>query len=186
MKIGDNMWWIILFITIVIVVNIFINKMAKKYNCYKYMQTISMKEAMKIQIVICVIIIVLLTIFLDLIHAFESYVITIIYFAFIVLLAITSSKIAKFIIALDMKKSGKKVDMSISGKDKDRIDAVEDVVKAAAVLSALSSDGNKIKKKTKDFLDSEEIKAIERGEQDSWNFEEEDLEDDDYYSEDDE
>lgn len=52
------------------------------------------------------------------------------------------------------------------------------------ILSSLEND--KKKQVKYDYLDKNERELVEKGEYDPFNFEEEELEDDDYYSEDDE
>lgn len=52
------------------------------------------------------------------------------------------------------------------------------------ILSSLEND--KKKQDKYDYLDKNERELVKKGEYDPFNFEEEELEDDDYYSEDDE
>lgn len=170
--------WVIILIVIDIIVNIFINRLAKKYDCYDYLKSVSNKEAKEVQIMICIGASVLLTLLLIFLGAFNSYIVFVIYLVLLIILAMTSSKIAKFFVALDAKLSKKHIDTRKSGKKKDLVDAQKDLKKMSDLLSSTSS-------KSKKKYVSEEEKAIARGEQDDYNFEEEELEEDDYYYEDD-
>ena len=142
-------WWIILFLIIVGLINMFINHLAKKKNCYHIMNSISDNESKSTQRILGVGIVIFLTLFMDSIGAFNSYVITIIYFCIMFILGGTIPKLARFMMALDYKKKGTYIDTSVTGAEKDLEDA-KDKIHAlgttAGILGLFSIFGSKKKK----------------------------------------
>lgn len=116
-------WYIVIYILIVIIINSFIKHLAVKNNCYNIMNSISDNESKTEQRLVMILIVVVLTVFLDYINAFESFTITIVYFCFLFILAGVLPTLVKYIMALDKKKRNEYVDTSVTGAEKDLKDA---------------------------------------------------------------
>lgn len=139
-------WWIVIYLIIVFSINMFIKHLAKKNGCFDIMNSFSDKESKTEQNTILICIVVVLTLVLDYFKAFESYIITIIYFCFIFILAGVLPTLAKFLMALDKQQKGEYVDTSITGKEKDLRDTKESLYKLGLVMFIFSIFNNKRRK----------------------------------------
>lgn len=98
-------WMIIITCALIyILLSICINKIAKKQGCYEYMKNIKYRDSRTIEKFIGIILAFIIFFILKYFNILESERITIIYFSLIILIVFISSKLGKFIIALDKKK----------------------------------------------------------------------------------
>ena len=140
-------WYIIIYLIIEFILYMTINYIAKKKGCYEIMKTISDKEVEKeykvlyygLSLSLLFIVILLGT----------PYVLLIILFAFVLILAPFCNKLALFLKAMDMKERNVKVDYSVSGKEKNRIDAREDLKEKLFTIGMYSVISDMTKKRKK-------------------------------------
>ena len=140
-------WYIIIYLLIEFILYMTINYIAKKKGCYEIMKTISDKEVEKeykvlyygLSLSLLFIVILLRT----------PYVLLIILFAFVLVLAPFCNKLALFLKAMDMKERNVKVDYSVSGKEKNRIDAREDLKEKLFTIGMYSVISDMTKKRKK-------------------------------------
>ena len=78
-----------------------------------------------------------------------SYVLCIIFFVLVLILAPFCNKLALFLKAMDMKERNVKVDYSVSGKEKNRIDAREDLKEKLFTIGMYSVISDMTKKRKK-------------------------------------
>ncbi len=140
-------WYIIIYLIIEFILYMTINYIAKKKGCYDIMKTISDKEVEKeykvlyygLSLSLLFIVILLGT----------PYVMCIILFVLVLILAPFCNKLALFLKAMDMKERNVKVDYSVSGKEKNRIDAREDLKEKLFTIGMYSVISDMTKKRKK-------------------------------------
>lgn len=184
------MEWIIIFVIIAIFINLIINFIAVKLDCYYDMRKVSDKQIKNIQYAVMVIVTITLILGLDFFHTLFKKedgptLIELIILAIYILFAFFETKIIKLVYVYQRKKKGEKI-------------IYEEEIKPIIYNEDKKEDKiqkeRKKKSKEKDKLEKEmdlynleefEREEVRRGYYSPENFEEEDLEDDDYYFEDD-
>ena len=140
-------WYIVIYLIIEFILYMTVNYIAKKKGCYEIMKTISDKEVKKEYLILYYGL--SLTLFFIVTLLGTPPTLFIIFIVLIFILAPFCNKLALFLKAMDMKERHVKVDYSVSGKEKNRIDAREELKEKMFTIGMYSVISDMTKKRKK-------------------------------------
>lgn len=184
-------WWLILCLLIIYIINKIIKLIAKKINCFNIMNSISDNEfkGMTNIIFICISTISFLAIMNYSIPSIEA---IFSFFLFTIVLFGILPTIVKFFMAIYKKSKGVKDEVKINNSkeliknNEEKLINIKIEKKQKRKIKKDNKNDEKLEKEMEYYsLEDWQKELVRKGEFYPWNFEEEDLEDEDYYSEDD-